>query len=78
MTTLPLVPNIRLTNKRSFPTWYAELRINALFRNIWHLADLDALMAPHLLSVEPPKPLSINQMIKQLNIKRNIPLELWD
>jgi hypothetical protein len=74
----PPVSNVRLTDRRSFPEWYAELKINSTFRNVWHLIDPDALIAPHLLSAEPPKPLLINQMIKQLNVKRNTPLVVWD
>jgi len=60
MALLPLISNIRLTDKRSFPEWYAELKINSIFRNVWHLIDPDSPNAPHLLSAELPKPLTIN------------------
>jgi hypothetical protein len=60
MAALPLVSDVRLTDRRSFPEWYAELKINSTFRNVWHLVDLNALNAPHLLSAEPPEPLTID------------------
>lgn len=74
----PPVSDIRLTNRRSFPAWYAELKINSTFRNVWHLVNPDAPEAPHLLSAEPPPPLTIDQMIEQSNIERNTPLAIWD
>jgi len=77
MAALP-VSDIRLTNRRSFPAWYAELKINSTFRNIWHLVNPDAPEAPHLLSAEPPPPLTIDQIIEQSNIERNTPLAIWD
>ena len=72
------VSDIRLTDRRSFPDWYAELKINSTFRNVWHLVDPDAPNAPHLLSEEPALPLTIDQMIEQLNVERNAPLDLWN
>jgi hypothetical protein len=45
---------------------------------VWHLADPDAPNAPHLLSAEPLKPLTIDQIIEQLNVERNTPLAVWD
>jgi hypothetical protein len=78
MATIPPVSDVRLTDRRSFPEWYTELKINATFRNVWHLVDPNAPTAPHLLSAEPPLPLTIDQMIEQLNIERNTPLEVWD
>ena len=73
---LPLVSDVRLTDRRSFPNWYAELKINSTFCNVWHLVDPDAPNAPHLLSAEPPEPLTIDQMIEQLNVERNTPLAI--
>ena len=55
-----LVSDIRLTNRSSFPKWYVELKINSTFRNVWHLVNPDTPEAPHLLSAEPPLPLTIN------------------
>jgi hypothetical protein len=78
MATAPPVSEVRLTNRRSFPDWYAELKINSTFQNVWHLVDPDAPNAPHLLSEEPALPLTIDQMIKQVNVERNAPLDLWD
>ena len=74
----PPVSDARLTDRRSFPDWYAELTINATFRGVWHLADPDAPTAPHLISQEPPLPLTIDEMIAQLNKERNAPLVEWD
>jgi hypothetical protein len=73
-----LVADIRLTDRRSFPEWYAELKINSTFRNVWYLVDPEAPNAPHLLSAEPPLPLTIDQMIEQSNVERNTPLAIWD
>jgi len=78
MASNPPVSDIRLTDRRSFPDWYAELKINSTFRNVWHLVDPEAPNAPHLLSEEPPLPLTIDQMIEQLNIERYALLETWD
>ncbi|PMD67167.1 uncharacterized protein K444DRAFT_606094 [Hyaloscypha bicolor E] len=77
MAALP-VSDIRLTNRRSFPAWYAELKINSTFRNVWHLVNPDTPEAPHLLSADPPPPLTIDQMIEQSNIERNTSLAIWD
>ena len=60
MASLPLVSDVRLTDRRSFLDWYAELKINSTFRNVWHLADPDALNALHLLFAEPLELLTIN------------------
>jgi hypothetical protein len=65
------VSEIRLTDWQSFPEWYAKLKINATFRNVWHLVNLDAPAAPHLLSDKPPLPLTIDEMIEQLNTEWN-------
>ena len=70
----PPVSDIRLTDRRSFPAWYAELKINSTFRNVW----CDAPEASHLLSAEPPPPLTIDQIIEQSNIERNTLLAIWD
>ena len=78
MATVPPVSDIRLTDRRSFPEWYAELKINSTFRNVWHLVNPDAPTAPHLLSDEPPLPLTIDEMIEQLNAERNAPLVEWE
>ena len=78
MAALPPVSNIRLTDRRSFPEWYTELKINSTFRNVWHLIDPAAPDAPHLLSAEPPTPLTIDEMIEQLNTERQAPLVAWD
>jgi hypothetical protein len=51
---------MRLTDKRSFLNWYAKLKINSTFYNVWHLVDPDALNAPHLLSAELPELLIID------------------
>jgi hypothetical protein len=74
----PLVSDICLTNYRSFPAWYAELKINSTFRNIWHLINPDTPETPYLLSAEPPPPLTIDQIIEQSNIERNTLLAIWD
>jgi hypothetical protein len=60
MASLPLVSDICLTDRRSFLNWYAELKINSTFRNVWHLVDPDAPNALHLLSAEPPELLTID------------------
>jgi len=78
MPALPPVSDIRLTNRRSFPEWYTELKINSTFRNVWYLIDPAAPDAPHLLSAEPPAPLTIDEMIEQLNTERQAPLVAWD
>jgi hypothetical protein len=78
MATIPLVSDVRLIDRRSFPDWYVELKINSTFRNVWYLVDPEAPTTPHLLSAEPPLPLTIDQMIEQSNVKRNIPLAVWD
>jgi hypothetical protein len=78
MVSNPLVSDIRLINRQSFLEWYVELKINSTFQNVWHLVDPEALNVPHLLSEEPPLPLTIDQMIEQLNIERYAPLKTWD
>ena len=60
MVALPLISNVRLTDRRSFLNWYAELKINSTFCNVWHLADPDAPNALHLLFAEPLKLLIID------------------
>ena len=45
---------------------------------MWHLADPDAPNALYLLFAEPLELLTIDQMIKQLNVERNTPLAVWD
>jgi len=70
----PPVSEIRLTDRKSFPEWYTELKINSTFRNVWYLVNPDAPDTPHIISEEPPMPLSIDEMIEQLNTERNAPL----
>jgi hypothetical protein len=45
---------------------------------MWHLVDLNAFNALHLLFAEPSEPLTIDQIIEQLNVERNTPLIVWD
>jgi hypothetical protein len=78
MASNPLVSDIRLTDRQSFLEWYAELKINSTFRNVWHLVNPDAPATPHLLSDKPPLPLTIDEMIEQLNAKRNALLVEWE
>jgi hypothetical protein len=78
MVSNPLVSDIRLTDWRSFLEWYVELKINSTFWNVWHLVNPDALATPHLLSDKPPLPLTIDEMIEQLNVEWNAPLVEWE
>jgi len=67
----------RLTDRRSFPTWFLQLKFNSTFRDIWHLVDPSAPDAPHLIAQPPVKPPTIEQLIERLDKQRGALLRAW-
>ncbi len=62
----------------SFPAWFLQLKLNATFRNIWHIIDPAAPDAPHVTSQEPSPPPTIDSLIAELNAYRQEALLQWE